>query len=190
MSALVRASIAIDRLLTLLAKTGAWLGGILVVIVVFDVVTRKMGVNKEQVFGFNSTQIQESEYWLHTFLFALVLGWAYLRQSHVRIDLIREQFGLRVKYWIEILGCIIFLLPYTIIGAYYCTLYTYSSFLEGEVSKSTIGLSYIWVVKAAIPLMFVLLGLAGLAILFKAIAGLRNELPAHMIPETIGGDHK
>lgn len=189
MSALVRMSLAIDRILTVLAKTGAWLGGVLVLVVVFDVITRKMGVNKEQVFGFNSTQIQESEYWLHTFLFSLVLGWAYLRQAHVRIDLLRERLGLRAKYWIEILGCAVFLIPYTLIGGYYCILYTYSSFLEGEVSKSTIGLSHIWVVKSAIPLMFFLLGLAGLAVLLKAVAGLRGELPQEMIGETIGSDH-
>ena len=34
--------------------------------------------------------IQESEYWVHTFLFALVIGYAYTRQAHVRIDLFRE----------------------------------------------------------------------------------------------------
>ena len=51
----------IDALLGFIARTGAIAGLLLVLVVVFDVVTRKMGVNKEALFGFNSTQFQESE---------------------------------------------------------------------------------------------------------------------------------
>ena len=69
MSPLASVAVQVDRLLTFFAKIGAWLGVVLVLVVCFDVVTRKLGINKEQVFGFNSTQVQETEYWLHTFLF-------------------------------------------------------------------------------------------------------------------------
>jgi len=188
-SPLASAAVYVDRLLTFLAKIGAWLGVALVLVVCFDVVTRKLGVNKEQVFGFNSTQVQETEYWLHTFLFSLTLGWAYLRQAHVRIDLLRERLSLRSRYVIEILGCVFFLLPYAAIGLNYCAKYAYVSFLENEVSNSTIGLSHIWILKGLMPVMFFLLGLAGLAMICKSIAGLAGKLPEDMIAETIGGEH-
>ncbi len=189
MSPLASAAIYVDRLLTFIAKIGAWLGVVLVLVVCFDVVTRKLGVNKEQVFGFNSTQVQETEYWLHTLLFSLTLGWAYLRQAHVRIDLLRERLSLRTQYVIEILGSLFFLLPYAGIGLYYCARYAYVSFLENEVSNSTIGLSHIWILKSLMPVMFILLALAGLAMIFKSIAGLNRKLPADMIGETVGGEH-
>ena len=189
MSPLPSVAVQVDRVLTFLAKIGAWLGVVLVLVVCFDVVTRKLGINKEQVFGFNSTQVQETEYWLHTFLFSLTLGWAYLRQSHVRIDLLRERLSLNTRYIIEILGGLFFLLPYSIIGVYYCGKYAYVSFLENEVSNSTIGLSHIWILKGLMPVMFLLLGLAGLAVIFKSIAGLTGGLPDDMVKETIGGDH-
>ncbi len=182
-------AVYIDRLLTFLAKIGAWLGVALVLVVCFDVVTRKLGVNKEQVFGFNSTQVQETEYWLHTLLFSLTLGWAYLRQAHVRIDLLRERLSLRARYIIEILGCLFFLLPYAAIGINYCAKYAYVSYLENEVSNSTIGLSHIWVLKSLMPIMFLLLGLAAIAIILKSLAGLMGQLPDDMVAETIGGEH-
>lgn len=189
MSPLVSLAIAIDRVLSFIAKIGAWLGVALVIVVCFDVVTRKLGVNKEDVFGFNSTQVQETEYWLHTFLFSLTLGWAYLRQSHVRIDLLRERLSRRTQYIIEILGGIFFLLPYTAVGFYYTLSYAHVSYLENEVSNSTIGLSHIWILKGLMPVMFALLGVACLAIIAKAIAGLSGRLPEDMIAETLGGDH-
>ena len=107
----------------------------------------------------------------------------------MRIDLLRERLSLRAQYTIEILGGLFFLLPYSAIGVYYCAKYAYVSFLENEVSNSTIGLSHIWVLKSLMPIMFLLLGLAGLAIILKAAAGLMGRLPDDLVAETVGGDH-
>ena len=187
MESLLRLSVAIDGVLKRVAKVGAWMGLLLVLVVCYDVVSRYFGVPKP--FGLNSTQIQESEYWLHTFLFALVIGYAYTRQSHVRIDLLRDRLPLKAKYAIEAVGIVLFLMTYVVIGIYFTAIYTQQSFLEGEVSKSTIGLSNIWILKAAMPVMFGLLGLAGVSQLIKSIAGLTGRLPAERVKETVGGDH-
>lgn len=186
MDSLLRLSTAIDAVLKRVARAGGWMGLLLVLVVCYDVVTRYLGVPKP--FGLNSTQIQESEYWLHTFLFALVIGYAYTKQSHVRIDLLRDRLPLKAKYAIEALGIVLFLMTYVVIGVYFTAVYTQQSFLEGEVSKSTIGLSNIWVLKAAMPAMFGLLGLAGVSQLIKSIAGLAGRLPDERIKETVGGD--
>ena len=187
MDSLLRVSAAIDAVLKAVARAGGWMGLLLVLVVCYDVVTRYFGVPKP--FGLNSTQIQESEYWLHTFLFALVIGYAYTRQAHVRIDLLRDRLPLRVKYLIEAVGITLFLMTYVAIGIYFTFVYAQRSFLEGEVSKSTIGLSNIWILKAAMPAMFGLLGLAGISQLIKAIAGLTGRLPEDRVKETVGGDH-
>lgn len=183
---LLKLSGAIDAMLAFIGRIGAWMGLLLVLTVCYDVVTRYFGVPK--AFGLNSTQIQESEYWLHTFLFALTIGYTYTRQAHVRIDLVRDRFSLRTKYWIEIFGILVFLLTYVIIGIWFTLNYAYQSFIEHEVSKSTIGLSNIWILKSTLPVMFILLGLAGLSQLIKAAAGLRGVLPENKIASVIGGD--
>lgn len=183
---LLRVSAVIDSVLGVIAKIGAWMGLLLVLLVCYDVITRYFGVPK--AFGLNSTQLQESEYWLHTFLFSLMIGYAYTRQAHVRIDLLRDRLPLRVKYLIEMVGIVVFLMTYVVIGTWFTFNYVHQSFLEGEVSKSTIGLSHIWVLKAFLPTMFVLLGLAGISQLIKATAGFSGKLPQERIASVVGGD--
>ncbi len=186
MQSMLKVSAAIDRVLALVAWIGAWCGFALVFVVLYDVTSRYFGVPKP--FGLNSTQIQESEYWLHTFLFALVIGYAYKRQAHVRIDLLRDRLPTRTKYTIEIIGIIFFLLTYSALGAWFTFAYAHASFLEGEVSKSTIGLSHLWILKGSLAVMFVMMGLAGISQLIKSVAGFAGSLPDRLIAETLGGD--
>lgn len=183
---MLRVTNILDAITSFFGKLGAWCGLVLVLVVVYDVVTRYAGVPKP--FGMNSTQIQESEYWLHAILFSLMLGYAYLRQAHVRIDLVRERLGLRAKYLLEMFGCLVFLLPYTLVGIYYTSAYAYTSYLEGEISKSVIGLSNIWILKSTMPIMFALLLIAGISQLIKAALGLAGRLPESRVSETLGGD--
>jgi len=117
-----------------------------------------------------------------------MLGYAYLMQAHVRIDLVRERLGIRKKYLLEMFGCLAFLIPYSLVGMYYTTAYTYASYLEGEVSKSTIGLSNIWLLKSTMPIMFALLFIAGISQLIKATLGVAGKLPDDRVSETLGGD--
>lgn len=186
MQSLLGVSAAIDKMLAFFGKVGAWAGFLLIFAVCIDVVTRYFGVPKP--FGWNSTQLQESEYWLHTFLFTLMIGYAYTRQAHVRIDLVRENFPIKVKYLVEMVGIAIFLFTYSLLGAWYTYKYALSSFLEHEMSKSTIGLSNIWIVKSALVLMFILMGFAAISQFIKALAGFRGVLPKEMIAETLGSE--
>ena len=186
MQGLLSLSRSIDRLLGFIAQIGAWCGFLLMLAVCTDVVTRYFGVPKP--FGMNSTQLQESEYWLHTFLFALVLGYAYTRQAHVRIDLVRDKLPLKTKYLIEILGCLLFLIPYCGIVGELCWNYIAASYNSGEASKSTIGLSHLWLLKSSLLFMYGLLVLAGISQLIKSLAGFMGVLPDRMVAETLGGD--
>ena len=184
MGALLSVSRAIDALLGFVGRIGAWASLLLVLIVCYDVVTRYFGVPKP--FGLNSTMIQESEYWVHTFLFALVIGYAYTRQAHVRIDLFREGLPKRGKYAVELAGCLLFLIPYAGIGIYLASGYVATSFAQGEVSKSVVGLSNIWLLKGALYPLYVFMGLAGVSQLIKSIAGLLDRLPAEEAGAVIG----
>ncbi|MCI5078480.1 TRAP transporter small permease subunit [Oricola sp.] len=186
MQSLLGVSAAIDKLLAFFGRLGAWAGFVLIIAVCVDVATRYFGVPKP--FGWNSTQLQESEYWLHTFLFTLMIGYAYKRQAHVRIDLLRDSFPIKVKYLVEMVGIALFLFTYALLGAWYCYKYALSSFLEHEMSKSTIGLSHIWIVKSALVAMFVLMGFAAVSQFIKALAGFRGVLPDDMVAETLGSE--
>lgn len=187
MGALLKLARIIEWLLAAIAKIGAAAGLMLVFVVMFDVVTRYFGVPKP--FGLNSTQVQESEFWLHTVLFSLVIGYAYMCQGHVRIDLLRDRLSPTAKYILEILGCLLFLIPFCLVAIKYHLSYVHASYLEGEVSKSVIGLSHIWILKAFLPTLFILLLLAAIAQLIRSVAGLMGKLPDDEVARTIGGGH-
>ncbi len=53
------------------------------------------------------------EWHLHAALFLLALGYAYVKNSHVRIEVIREGFSTKVKSILEVIGVLFFILPYT-----------------------------------------------------------------------------
>ncbi|WP_051631188.1 TRAP transporter small permease subunit [Afifella pfennigii] len=186
MRALLNVSRAIDGLLAIVGRAGAWLSVPLLVIICYDVITRYFGVPK--FFGFNSTQYQESEYWLHAYLFCLVMGYAYIRQAHVRIDLVRDRLPLRGKFLVEMAGCLFALIPYSLVATYLSWGYFLQSYSSGEASKSVVGLSHIWLLKISMPIMFALLGLAGISVFIKSLAGWLGRLPPQMLRDTIGTD--
>lgn len=184
MQALLKLSAGFDGFLTFIAGIAKWAGLLLVITVCYDVSSRYFGVPKP--FGLNSTMVQESEYWLHSYFFTMFLGYAFIKGAHVRIDLLRDGFSKRGKYWVEVIGISLFLLPFVSIAGYYSAAYTHASFLEGEVSKSVIGLPYSWALKVSIPIMFIMIGMAGVSHLIKAIAGLRGQLPPDQAAELLG----
>jgi TRAP-type mannitol/chloroaromatic compound transport system permease small subunit len=187
MDRLLKLSAGIDRLLTVLGRAGGWAAILLMLVVCYDVVSRHYGVPKP--FGLNSTQIQESQYWLHTILFALVIAYAYFRQAHVRIDLVRGRLPIKVQYVIEMTGCLLFLIPGAVVIAWLSVGYTMFSYSTGEVSKSVIGLSNVWILKAFLPIMYGLMVLAGISQFIKSLAGFLGRLPQHRVLEALGGDH-
>lgn len=178
---------SIDGLLTWVARIGAIAMVALVAITMYDVLTRYFSIPKFP--GLNSTMVQESEYWAHGILFALLMGYGITRQVHVRIDLVREMMPRKVKYAMEIFGILIFLVPFSYIGLIYCYDYAVKSFVDGEVSPSTVGLSNIWLLKSTLVIMFGLLLLAGISQFLKAVDGLLGNLTAQDEEHILGGGH-
>ena len=110
------------------------------------------------------------EWHLHTAIFLLALGFAYLKNSHVRTEIIREKYSPILKSIFEILGILFFLVPYTFMIIYYGFDFVIRSYNLNEVSSALTGLSHRWIIKSFIPLGMLLLFLAGLSILIKNIA--------------------
>lgn len=165
MQGLIAISEFIDRALTLIGKVAAWAGLALVTITIFDVVTRRF-------FVLGSTQLQELEWHFHVVLFSLCIGWAYMKDAHVRIDLLRERLSERKQWWIELLGCLLFLLPYCALVIWFSYDFWHRSWLQGECSNSATGLCYRWSIKIFIPIGFSLLALSGIAVLLRKIVEL------------------
>lgn len=171
MNALVKFSDWLDRTISAIAKLSAWVILLMVGVTIFDVVTRRWEAT-QGLLSLNSTQLQELEWHAHVIFFAFCLGFAYLKDSHVRIDLLRERLGERTQWWIELIGVCFFLLPFCGFVIYFAGDFTLRSFGQQEVSASATGLSHRWLIKAVIPIGFSMLALSGLVILIRKIVEL------------------
>ena len=165
MELLIRVSEGLDRVIVKIGKLAAWAGLALILITIFDVVTRRFLV-------LGSTKLQEAEWHFHVILFAFCLGYAYLKDAHVRIDLVREKLSERTQWWIEVAGCLLFLIPYCVLIVYFGIDFVERSYATSEVSASATGLTHRWIIKTTIPLGFAILGLAGIAVLLRKIVEL------------------
>ena len=166
MEKLLAASAAIERALHRVAMAAGWLFVACTVVIVFDVITRKFGF---QLPGMGSTRLQELEWHLHTALFSFWLGIAYLKNAHVRIDIAVANSGPRTQTWIELLGVVVFALPYCLIAIYFSYDFTSIAWAWNESSDSATGLPWRWIPKAIITAGLVLLLVAVVAVAMRLI---------------------
>jgi TRAP-type mannitol/chloroaromatic compound transport system permease small subunit len=90
-----------------------------------------------------------------------------LKDAHVRIEIVREKYSVKVKAVLETLGIILFLIPYTLLVIYFGIDFVQRSFNMNEVSSALTGLSHRWIIKSFIPLGMIILFLAGVSLLLK-----------------------
>ncbi|HCS69541.1 MAG TPA: C4-dicarboxylate ABC transporter permease [Rhodospirillaceae bacterium] len=159
---LLSVSNILKRIVTAIGNVAAWSAVLLMAVILFDVVSRRF-------FSVGSSELQELEWHLHTVLFMFCLGLGYVRNAHVRIDMLWENLGPRTKCWIEIIGILTFMMPFCLVVIYYGGELTHRSFIKGEVSSSTTGLPYRWLIKSAIPIGMSVLLMAGVAVLLEKI---------------------
>ena len=173
---LLNISSKLENILVGVGKLGAWLSLPLIAIIMFDIISRKF-------FVLGSTKLQEMEWHLHAALFLLALGYAYLKNSHVRIEVIREGFSTKLKAILEVIGVVLFILPYTGLIIWFGIDFVSRSFGMNEVSSALTGLSHRWIIKSFVPMGMAFLWLAGISVLLRNVSylmGLKNNNKALM----------
>src|SRR5690606_11921782 len=103
MRAIFSLSNILSRIAILCGRVGAWAFFPLMLIIMLDVVMRRF-------FVVGSIRLQELEWHFHAILFLFCLGFAYLANAHVRIELISERLPDRARVLIELLGLAILML--------------------------------------------------------------------------------
>lgn len=110
---------------------------------------------------FSSTPLQELAW---HFFFASVMfgiGYTYIKDRHVRVDILRERLSSRLKARLERVLLIAFFLPLCLVLLWFGARMTWLSFVQDEGSRAALGLSARWIVKSALPVGALLLFLAG-----------------------------
>jgi TRAP-type mannitol/chloroaromatic compound transport system permease small subunit len=180
MNALLKLSEGLRRMLEGVALASGWLLVVMAAVTCFDVLARKAGIPAPL------TKLQELEWHFHAALFSLWMGYGYTINAHPRVDSFTENLSLRRKAWIELVGCLLFALPYCALVAYHSLDYVASSYALGEQSDSTVGLRYRWFIKGiyAAGLWLVVLGI--FSVLLRVIVFLFGKRPQEELKLEIG----
>jgi TRAP-type mannitol/chloroaromatic compound transport system permease small subunit len=168
----------LETIVAVAGRAAAWLFLPLLGLIVLDIVTRAIPGFAFHVWqnalgnAVSSTRLQELQWHVHTVLFSAVLGYAYLRNAQVRLDLWREGRSKTVKLWVEIVGILLFLMPLNIILLLYGWGFVEHSFRTAETSPAVGGVGARFVIKGLLVSGFVLVTLATVAVLLRCLAEL------------------
>ena len=176
---LQRFSNGIHRLNERVGRAVSWLTSLLVLLVCFDVITRYLLNN-------TSAWIMELEWHLFALIFLLGAGYALRHDRHVRVDLFYANFTPRYQAWVNLLGPVFFLIPWSILLVYASFEYALMSYKIGETSPDPGGLPALYLIKFAVTLGIFLLLLQGIASLIDAALLLKGfKEPGQPEPEDI-----
>jgi len=116
-----------------------------------------------------TADLKELESVLFFGLVMLSFGYAYLRDAHVRVDLVSRRLPARVRAAIELGACTVVVLPFCGLLVWYGGESAWRSFAQGE--RLAFGdLPLQWVVRLMVPLGALALAAASIAV---SVRGLR-----------------
>lgn len=118
--------------------------------VFYDVVMRYF-------FKSGSIAMQEMEWHLFSVIILIGISYTLKEDGHVRVDLVYDRLSSEKKAMINMVGAIIFIMPIAILVGLDSINNAVEAFKSMEQSGDPGGLPYRWVVKALIPLAFLLL---------------------------------
>jgi TRAP-type mannitol/chloroaromatic compound transport system permease small subunit len=176
MTPLLSLSRLIDATTEFIGKSVTWLILIAVLVSAGNAVIRK-------VYNMSSNAWLESQWYLFGGAFMLAAAYTLKQNEHIRIDVVYARWSRRVQHWIDLLGHILFLMPFVILMIVYLVPYVRMSFHSGEVSSSAGGL-ILWPAKAILLAGFILLALQGVSEIIKKIAIMRGVIddPTPYVP--------
>lgn len=171
MSAVLAVAELCERIARVTGAIAAWLLFVLVGVICIDVVTRKFNI---PIPFLDSTRLQELEWHIHGALLMLCLGYGYVSNVHVRIDVLSNRFAPRTAAWVEIAGCVLLAAPLCVVVLWIGVDFFQQSFVQGERSDAATGLSYRWIIKGLIPIGMLLLLISVLGVALRQAELLRR----------------
>ena len=182
MTPLLSMSRLIDQISTWTGKITMWLILATTLISAGNALVRK-------IFNQSSNGLLEIQWYLFAAVFMLGAGYGFLKNSHVRIDFISSKLSDRARNWVDVIGILVVLLPFCIIGVALGWPFFMQAFVSGEMSQNAGGLIR-WPAYGLIPLGFALLALQGISELIKRVAFLTGNGPDVLSAEASKSDEQ
>jgi TRAP-type mannitol/chloroaromatic compound transport system permease small subunit len=168
LQALLAFSRVIDAINSHIGKWLSWALFAAVLISAGNAIVRKS-------FDMSSNTWLELQWILFSVVFLLCSPWTLLRNEHIRIDIINNMLPKPARNWIDLLGHLFFLLPFTVVMIITGWPFFIASIRINEQSSNAGGLAQ-WPAKFLVPACFFLLFFQGISELIKRIAVMRGMI--------------
>ena len=159
----------IDRVTRLTGYLAAAVLALLIVLVVYDATVRYLLQS-------GSIALQELEWHLFDLVILLGIAYALKENAHVRVDIFYDGFPERIKAIVNLAGVFLFILPFSLLIIYVGADFVAMSFEQMECSSDPGGLPYRYLVKALIPLAFILLMLQAFSEAIRSWKSVRKDV--------------
>ncbi|NBB71102.1 MAG: TRAP transporter small permease subunit [Alphaproteobacteria bacterium] len=145
-----RLSAAVDGALQRIGSLASWLWLAIIAAIVVNVVYRYALQN-------NFGQLEELQWHLYAVAFLIGLSYAVVFDQHVRVDLVYGGRSLRTQAWIDLIGIVVFALPFVLLVLRYGVPFVLTAYESGERSNQPSGLPHRFLIKGALVVGFGLL---------------------------------
>lgn len=160
MRLLLRASRGIDALNRTVGRAVAWLTFAMVLLGAYNAVARYF--DRAVGGGLSSNAYVELQWYLFSLVFLLGAPYALRADAHVRVDVLYGRLGPRGKAWIDLVGGLLFLIPFCVFALVVSWPTVRDSWAVREVSPDPGGLAR-YPIKAAVLVAFALILLQGVS---------------------------
>lgn len=157
------------KLFSIPGRWAAWLVIMIIAVVIFTVIGSALGLShlagwglRLPLFGNQLNMVGIAELQWHLFALLIMISGSYVLQQdrHIRVDIVSTRMSPKGRVLVDLLGDLIFLIPFYAFLLWFSFGFSERAFLFGEQSNSG-GLIDRYLVKATLPLGCLLLLGAG-----------------------------
>ena len=127
------------------------------------------------LFNYSSNAYLEIQWYMFGGIVLLGGAFTFLRNEHVRVDVLYSHLSDRGRIFVDLFGIIVFLMPAAAILSWMSWPFFFTSFRSGEVSMNAGGL-ILWPAKLLLPVGFTLLLFQAFSELVKRLAALQGVI--------------
>lgn len=171
MQRLLRLSERIDRVNDLIGRFAYWLCLAMVLVAAFNSIVRYggnfLGVN------WSSNAYLEAQWYLFSVVFLLGAAYTLRHDGHVRVDVIFARLSPEKKAWIDLVGTVLFLIPFCVVMIWVSIPGVEHSWEVMEISPDPGGLPR-YPIKTLLPVAFALLILQAVSMIIRNVAVIRG----------------
>jgi TRAP-type mannitol/chloroaromatic compound transport system permease small subunit len=167
-----RISHFIDQVNEKIGRWASWLTLVTILLASYNAIVRYLGRFIGQ--NLTSNAVLELQWYLFSLVFLLGAAYGLKHDVHVRVDVVFHRASPRARAWINLLGTIVFLIPFCLFMLWAAWPGVRNSWAIHEMSPDPGGLPR-YPIKTALLVGFALLLLQAFSQLYKAIRSLQGR---------------